>query len=97
MAYDDVLLLSRIYESQRQYYDQHKLVGQNIYTTLFNEGYAGMLRNIENLQFIIVTFMYRECQLLEHYNEVLPQLPTDEPAVEYPPAPTTCAFILGRR
>ena len=97
MAYDDVLLLSRIYESQRQYYDQHKLVGQNIYTTLFNEGYAGMLRNIENLQFIIVTFMYQECQLLEHYNEVLPQLPTDEPTVEYPPVPTTCAFILGRR
>ncbi len=56
-----------------------------------------MLRNIENLQSIIKTFMYRECQLLERYDEVLPQLPTDEPAVEYPPAPTFCAFMLQRR
>ena len=96
MAYDDVLLLSRIYESQRQYYDQQKLVGQNIYTTFFNEGYAGMLRNIDNLQFIIGTFMYRECQLLEDYDEVLPQLPTREQALAYPPAPEFCTFMPRR-
>ena len=96
MTYDDVLLLSRIYEIQREYYDQQKLVGQNIYTTLFNEGRAGMLRNIENLQFIIITFMYRECQLLEDYDEVLPQLPTREQALAYPPAPEFCTFMLRR-
>ena len=96
MTYDDVLLLSRIYENQRQYYDQQKLVGQNIYTTLFNEGSAGMLRNIENLQFIIITFIYRECQLLEDYDEVLPQLPTREQALAYPPAPEFCAFMPRR-
>ena len=72
MAYDDVLSLSRVYERQREYYDQQKLVGQNIYTTLFNEGRAGMLRNFENLQSILGTFMYRECDLLERYDAVLP-------------------------
>ena len=97
MNYDDVLVLSRVYENQREYYDQQKLVGQNIYTTLFNEGSAGILRNVENLQTILSTFLYRECNLLERYDEVLTNLPTDGPVVERPPAPALCTFMLRRQ
>ena len=97
MDYDNVLLLSRVYENQRKYYDQQKLVGQNIYTTLFNEGSTGILRNYENLQTIVATFLYRECGLLERYDAVLAQLPTADPAVERPPIPPICAFTLRRQ
>ncbi len=40
--------------------------------------------------------MYREGQLLALYDEVLPQLPTDKPVMQYPPVPTFRAFMLGR-
>lgn len=74
MRYADVLTLSRIYEEQRSYHRQSDQVGGIIYGGLFSEGFGGMLRNHANLNGIIGSFWYRECQLLASYDAALAKL-----------------------
>jgi len=93
MDYADVLVLSRIYERQRNYEYQARQGGRLIYSKLFNEGHEGMLRNYANLSTMIAAFWYRECELLEHYREVLTQLSeTGKPASDA--LPPRCQQML---
>jgi hypothetical protein len=66
-----VLALSRVYESQDRYEDQARMVGQLVYTRIFNEGMEAIVADAGNLASIISTFAYRERELLEHYDAVL--------------------------
>jgi hypothetical protein len=95
MGYDDVLLLSRTYASQQNYEHQAEQVGQLIYTRLFDEGHRGIYSNLANLQHIISTFWYRECQLLASYNEAFahfdPAAPADSLSL-----PPTCTYARRR-
>ena len=52
-----------------------------------------MLRNYANLNTVIATFWYRECQLLESYDEVLTQLGV---MAERDAMPAACQRVLGR-
>ena len=95
MNYADVLMLSRIYEEQRNYEYQARLGGQLIYAKLFSEGHEGMVRNYANLSTIIATFWYIECGLLESYGQVLAQLgEASKPEVDELPA--LCQQVLRR-
>ena len=95
MAYDDVLLLSRTYASQQNYEHQAEQIGQLIYTRLFDEGRQGIYSNLANLQHIISTFWYRECQLLASYHEAFahfdPVAPADSLSL-----PPVCSRVLMR-
>jgi hypothetical protein len=95
MHYADVLLLARIYEEQQEYRRQADQVGQLIYAQLFDRGFQGVVRNYGNLNTLIATFWYRECQLLHRYDEVIPQLWRDVPA-ELPPMPARCRELPRR-
>ncbi|HMB89642.1 MAG TPA: hypothetical protein VKP65_02270 [Rhodothermales bacterium] len=81
MDYNDVLLLSRTYASQQSYEHQAEQVGQLIYTRLFDEGHQGIYGNLANLQDIIATFWYRECQLLASYDEAFTHFGQAPPAI----------------
>ncbi|HEX8691960.1 MAG TPA: hypothetical protein VF746_06055 [Longimicrobium sp.] len=94
MDYGDVLTIARIYEEQRDYARQSEVVGGLIYTGLLNQGFGGMLRNYPNLNTIIGTFWYRECQLLRRYDEVLARL--DGPPADAPRLPERCRRLGGR-
>jgi len=74
LDYDDVLLLSRIYSDQERYSQQGQMVGEVIYSRLFDEGREGIQRNYRNLHGIIGTFYYRENQLLKVYDKALEAL-----------------------
>ncbi len=74
MDYEDVLLLSRIYESQRVYAYQSQVSGDLIYAKLFSEGYIGMLENYQNLSTMIGSFWYQECRLLMSYDDLIAEL-----------------------
>ncbi len=94
MEYDDLLLLSRTYADQRSYENQALQVGQLIYTRLFNEGHRGVYGNLANLQSILSTFWYRECQLLEHYDATFTHL--DGAAADSLAPPPVCRRLLHR-
>lgn len=92
MAYADVLRLARIYEEQVDYRRQSEQAGQLIYSHLFNQGFQGVLRNYANLNTIIGTFWYRECQLLRRYDAVLSELDGTN-ATSPEPLPERCLRI----
>lgn len=98
MPYADVLRLSSIYQEQRQYESQAEQAGHLIYTKLFNEGHAGMLRQYDGLAILISTFWYTECRLLQRYDEVLATLPTNDTSdhAELDPVPSMCERIQRR-
>ena len=71
MAYEKVLEFSRIYEQQEDYEYQSQQGGQLVYKKLFEDGYGGMIQNFSNLTTIIYTFIYKECELVGAYDELL--------------------------
>ncbi len=96
MDYDDVLLLSRTYAGQRSYEQQKQNVGQLIYARLFDEGFQGVYGNLANLQTILMTFAYRECQLLESYAEAFVHLGEPAATADAPAIPAVCQRLLRR-
>ncbi len=74
MKYADVLALARVYNRQEHYDGQSDQVRELIYTRLFDEGFQGMVRGYVNLNSLINTMWYRECELLAGYAEVSAQL-----------------------
>ncbi len=95
MDYDEVLLLSRIYEEQRRYEQQTQVSGQLIYEKLFKEGHAGIRRNYANLHSLISAFWYSECELLASYQEVQGQLEGENEA-KTQDLPEGCQYVLRR-
>lgn len=93
MPYEDVLVLSGIYEAQREYDEQSREAGHLIFAKLFDEGHVGMLRNHENLTLLIGTFWYQECAMLTRYDSALGHLGDDsERAV-----PDICSWATRSR
>ena len=95
MNYEDVLTFSRIYEQQRDYEQQSRMGGQLIYDKLFNEGFGGMVRNYANLTTMIFTFFYRECAILETFDEMLSEFGRTEASIDEQSA-ATCKRLTGR-
>lgn len=93
MPYSRVVQLNRVYEQQRKYEAQAEVVGQIIYQQLFSQGFDQMLRHYRNLNTIVGTFWYRECQLLETYDTALDAL--GRPPRATLPAP--CRYIGQER
>ena len=81
MPYEDVLLLAQVYETQRIYQTQGISVGEQIYGRIFDQGTLGVIRNYRNLQIMIGTFVYRECELARAYVDILPRLQADPSTV----------------
>ncbi len=77
LDYATLLTLSRVYESQDRYEMQARTVGQVIYTQIFHEGTDSVVAKGENLAAIIGTFLYRETQLIAHYDDVLAGVDTE--------------------
>ena len=93
MPYDDVLLMSKIYDNQKRYETQSVLVATEIYSLMFNQGMDGMIKNYRNLSTIIGSFVYRECELIDAYAEVLPVLREDSLTVDIP---VFCSYLPKR-
>ena len=74
MDYDDVLLISSIYEKQKKYEKQAESVGPIICREIYNKGISGIAKNYLNLMSIIYTFIYKEIELVEHYDKTLEKL-----------------------
>ena len=74
LDYDLVLRLSLVYAQQERYERQKSSVAQIIYSKLLDQGDTGMLEKPTNLGMIVGTFAYREQELLETYDEILPDL-----------------------
>jgi hypothetical protein len=70
MPYDEVLLLSQLYEDQRLYQVQGMAVSEQIYGRIFDQGVQGVIRNYRNLQTVIGT-------LARAYAGILPRFPVD--------------------
>jgi hypothetical protein len=95
LAYEDVLLLSRVYADQARYGQQAVMVGEVLYRRLFDEGREGIQNNYRNLMGIIGTFYFREKQLIQVYDNALRALgrevrdpdpePEEAPAAGAPP------------
>lgn len=67
----DVLHLSRAYALQEDYTEQASNIGQLIYQDLYRGGTTSILGNYRNLTILIMTFVYREQELLETYDRTL--------------------------
>lgn len=80
LKYDEVLLLSRVYEQQQGYTRQSEQISQLIYERLFDDGFDGMLENHANLSIIVGTLVYRECGLISLYDDAMKKLGVDVPA-----------------
>lgn len=89
MKYADVLALARTYNRQEHYEGQSDQVRELIYTRLFDEGFQGIVRGYVNLNSIISTMWYRECELLASYAEVSAQLDPSRGAAS-PELPEAC-------
>ncbi len=90
MPYDELVLISRIYRQQEKYEIQSRSIGQQIYSRMFDEGTAGIVRNYRNLVQIIGSFIYTECGLAEEYARVIPILKKDTLQVS---VPVYCKYI----
>lgn len=86
MEYSTVLALSQLYARQERYEGQAKVAGEIIYRELFHAGMSGVLDNYVNLATIINTFMFREKQLLEFYDQTLESLGEPPPVAASAPA-----------
>jgi hypothetical protein len=68
--------LSNVYAQQERYENQAQKVGEIIYGELFRGGAQSVADNYRNLLSIIGTFIYREKQMLDHYDEAIASLET---------------------
>ena len=93
IPYEDVLLVSQVYENQDSYDMQSSMVGAEIYSLMFNEGIEAMGRNYRNFTSIVGSFVYRECELANDYARVLPKLRRDSSTVE---VPVFCSYMPAR-
>lgn len=94
LPYQEVLSLSQTYADQRSYAATSRQVGDLIYTAIFREGSQSILTRYPNLLEVVMTLLYRECQLLMHQGEVLASF-----GAELTPAPeaeASCREMLGR-
>lgn len=71
LAFDQVLVLSRLSSQQAAYTQQQSSVSAVIYPALFERGPQGILDNATGLRSIISTFIYREQQLEAAYGQTL--------------------------
>lgn len=94
MHYDDVLRLAHIYQQQEDYHEQTLLVGQNLYTKLFNEGHEAVRRNYANLINLISAYLYTECNLIDDYSAILAHFAGTPP--DSSEAPPICAYMPRR-
>ena len=65
--YERILELSRIYALQDRYEEQSRSVGQLIYGQVLSGGGFSLVRNYRNLSSLIMTFVYREKELVDVY------------------------------
>lgn len=94
LPYQEVLDLSRAYFDQARYASTSRDVGGLIYGAIFEEGGESIVQRYPNLLQIVVTFTYRECQLLMRYGEVLEAFESD--FVPEPETESTCEAMLRR-
>lgn len=73
-AYEDALLISRVYSVQSSYEMQVEYSGELVYKILFEEGKDGLLANYKNLAQVIGTFVYKEKVLMDTYRNALEEL-----------------------
>ena len=78
MAYEDVLVVSRVYDEQEAYEVQGRAAGDVIYEQLYARGTDGIAENYRNLLSVIYTFQYREAQLVAVYDSALAVLGVPE-------------------
>ena len=93
MDYEDVLRVSQLYESQDGYEMQSQFVGQEIYSQIFQSGYLKIVQNYQNLNAIVGTYLYRECELAQAYAGFLPAY---RGAVEANDVPEVCQRMPRR-
>lgn len=84
IPYDEVLLISKVYENQQRYETQSVMVATEVYSLMFNHGIEGIRKKYQNLANITGSFFYRECELVSAYAEVLPALRRDSVTVAIP-------------
>lgn len=95
LAYADVLALARVYAAQRNYQVQARQTGELIYGRLFEQGHAGMVRDVASLNTLVGTFWYQECGLLARYDDALAHFEggaSTTPSAEA--RPPICARVL---
>ena len=99
IEYQDVLNVSQVYEQQKQYENQSMMVAAEIYTMLFNQGLDGITSNYQNLNAILGTFMYRECDLAKSYNHLHQEMGRTAKAATADSlgVPGVCMQMPGRR
>lgn len=74
MDYNNVLLISRIYEKQKKYEKQADSVGPIIYGEIYSNGVSGITKNYLSLMNIIYIFIFKEIDLIERYDKTLNEL-----------------------
>ena len=74
IPHGDVLEIARLYSDQDRYTDTARDVGSLIYGAIFDAGGESILDRYPNLLEIVMTFTFRECQLLAHQDELLASL-----------------------
>ena len=93
MTYDEVLLISQVYEKQKHYETQGVMAATEIYAFMFNKGLQEMVKNYSNLTTMIGSFAYTECDLVRTYAEVLPRLKSDYVTID---TPAFCEYMPQR-
>lgn len=76
MPYEAVLRVSRVYARQARYEEQTRRTGEILYEELYRGGQQAVLQNPAGLATLIGTFVFRERELLERYDEILATLRT---------------------
>lgn len=96
LPYADVLEVGRLYADQGEYLATTRQVGGLIYGVIFDEGSDRILERAPNLLEIVMSFLYRECQLADHQDRVLAFLGSLDQG-EGAGRPEACERILGPR
>lgn len=91
MSYDRVLAYATMYQRQEEYAVQSHQVAEMLYGALFEKGIGGVVGNAQNLQSILSTFWYRECQLLGRYDGILDGI---ENIADREPLPPACGYVV---
>ena len=95
IPYERALAFSKIYAQYEGYTKQTNNVADLLYSDLYNDGYLGVLDNFENLNIILGTFAYTECELLTTVENSLSEIGGLELAAEQM-APPYCSYIPKR-
>lgn len=74
MDYQDVLILSRIYNLQERYNFQSQSIAGNIYEIMLTTGSENILDNTNNLLSVLHMFTFREKELIRNFKEVLKEV-----------------------